>query len=104
MRGDDEGDAFPRQLEQQVPELPPGDGVHPRGRLVEEYQPRPVQEGAGQRQTLAIGGHHSNDIPAGAADTKSRRDRGVTRTSTRAGQRRVPFRSMMSMSISVRTA
>jgi hypothetical protein len=52
--GDEQGHAIlARELDHQLPELVAGDGVHARGRLVEDEHVRPVHHGHGQRQALA---------------------------------------------------
>ncbi len=52
MRGDDERDALSRQLKQQIPEFAAGHRIDPRRRLIEEHQPRAVQQGTDERQPL----------------------------------------------------
>ena len=52
MGGDEDRRALSRQFVDQVPELAAGHRVHAAGRLVEEQQLRPVEDGAAERQAL----------------------------------------------------
>jgi hypothetical protein len=54
MRGEQYADAVCAQSPDDVPDQPSGLRVHAGGGLVEEYQLRPPDEGAGQRKPLPL--------------------------------------------------
>ena len=64
--GDDDGGAIAHQLDQRVPHLPLADRVEMRGRLVEDQYRRVLEEGARDRDALALS---AGELDAALADT-----------------------------------
>ena len=53
MRADQDGLPTPLAVAEDVGELPPGEGIETRGRLVEDQKVRVVQQGLGEPEALA---------------------------------------------------
>ena len=80
MCGDEDGRALGGKLVDEVPELAPGNRVHPAGGLIQEQQRRAMQHGTTQGETLTPAtrkaAHHCTGAPFQSSDVQNFLDTG----------------------------